>query len=438
MRSGVRTRRLGREDQAEARAARRGAAPDGAARRSGGSAESRRASSTGGVFHGPGGVVCGTTGARPASTGGRRRWSGTTGREGEGPPHARPPPPRRRRASGRRSCTRPRRRWAPCVPTAGSSRWTRTSSTSPRPTRTRVRRGRTRWTRTTSSRSCPRIRSASRRARSRASSRSSTAIRTRTPPFFYFLPETYHLGWRTDQRRYDMAMLYLAATTPGSAGEVSMAAGLTAGIDQDEINMVEKLLRAYCRYHPCPATPQLRPFPIDPARVAVSLAGTLQLFNIPKEKVAPVGLSNALGDFQLAWVTDAVTKENVQLVMEQGGINGNVTFAPPGSRAVRAARRRPDQARGPRQLRAVPLQARGGLAEPGSLSAPTEVRARPPDRRRPPARRLLVAARRCVARARRPRRVGRVAHPGVGRPQGAAHVGQLRARRGLRRPAGSR
>jgi hypothetical protein len=150
-------------------------------------------------------------------------------------------------------------------------------------------------------------------------------------PFFYFLPETYHLGWRADQRRYDMAMLYLAATTPGSAGEVSMAAGLTAGIDQDEINMVEKLLRAYCRYHPCPATPQLRPFPIDPTRVAVSLAGTLQLFNIPKEKVAPVGLSDALGNFQLAWVTDAVTKENVQLVMEQGGINGNVTFAPPGA-----------------------------------------------------------------------------------------------------------
>jgi hypothetical protein len=158
-------------------------------------------------------------------------------------------------------------------------------------------------------------------------------LRDKNPaaPFFYFLPQTYHLGWRADQRRYDMAMLYLAATTPASGGEVSMAAGLTAGIDQDEIRVVEQLLRAYCRSHSCPAAPQLRPFPIDPARVAVSLSGTLQLFNIPKDKVAPVGLSNALGSFQLAWVTDAVTKENVQLVMEQGGINGNVTFAPPGA-----------------------------------------------------------------------------------------------------------
>jgi hypothetical protein len=153
--------------------------------------------------------------------------------------------------------------------------------------------------------------------------------KNQSSPFFYFLPETYHLGWRADQRRYDMAMLYLAATTPGSAGEVSMAAGLTAGIDQEEIDIAEKLLRAYCRYHSCPATPQLRPFPIDPTRVAVSLSGTLQLFDI--KKVAPVGLSSALGNFQLAWVTDAVTKENVQLVMEQGGINGNVTFAPPGA-----------------------------------------------------------------------------------------------------------
>ena len=154
---------------------------------------------------------------------------------------------------------------------------------------------------------------------------------TQDSPFFYFVPQTYHLGWRADQGRYDMAMLYLAATAPGAAGEVSMAAGLTAGIDQNEINVAKELLRAFCANHRCPREPQLRPFPIDPSRVAVSLSGTLRLFNIPAEKVAPVGLSTALGDFQLAWVTDAVTKENVQLVMEQGGINGGVSFTPPGA-----------------------------------------------------------------------------------------------------------
>jgi hypothetical protein len=160
-----------------------------------------------------------------------------------------------------------------------------------------------------------------------------TVFRDQDPAsgYFYFLPRTYHLAWLADKDRYDMAMLYLAATTAGSAGEVSMAAGLTAGIDADEMRVAKDLLKAYCRTHACPASPELRPFPIDPARVAVSLSGTLRLFNIPAEKVAPVGLSSALGDFQLAWVTDPVTKENVQLVLEESGINGNVTFAPPGA-----------------------------------------------------------------------------------------------------------
>ena len=147
---------------------------------------------------------------------------------------------------------------------------------------------------------------------------------------FYFVPQAYHLGWLADQRRYDLAMLYLAATAPGTAGEVSMAAGLTAGIDQSDLRVAEALLAAYCRRHACGAAPQLRPFLVDPAKVAVSFAGTLRLFNIPPEKVAPVGFSGALSDFQLAWVTDPVTKENLQLVLEQNGISGSVTFMPPG------------------------------------------------------------------------------------------------------------
>src|SRR5438093_2026106 len=150
--------------------------------------------------------------------------------------------------------------------------------------------------------------------------------------FFYFVPQAYHLGWLADRGRYDMATLYLAATAPGAAGEVSMAAGLTAGIDPEEVRVAQELVRAYCGSNGCgPPTPQLRPFPIDPGRVAVSLSGALALFHIPADKVAPVGLSSALSDFQLAWVTDPVTKENVQLVLEQAGINGSVTLAPRGA-----------------------------------------------------------------------------------------------------------
>jgi hypothetical protein len=65
--------------------------------------------------------------------------------------------------------------------------------------------------------------------------------------------------------------------------------------------------------------------------VAVSLAGTLSLFDIPAKDVAPIGLSSALSDFRLTWQTDPVTKENVQLVLEQAGIIGGVTLPPQGA-----------------------------------------------------------------------------------------------------------
>jgi hypothetical protein len=168
--------------------------------------------------------------------------------------------------------------------------------------------------------------------------------------YFYYLPQTYHLRWLADRARYDMAMLYLAATTPGSSGEVTMAAGLTAGIDADDIKVAKALLAAYCQRRSCAKAPELRPLPIDPARVAVSLS--LRLFNIPPEKVAPVGLSSA-SDFRLAWVTDPVTKENLQLVLEESGIDGNVTFAP--QDAAQSAQ-------------AVDVQIK--LADPGSFARP--------------------------------------------------------------------
>lgn len=149
--------------------------------------------------------------------------------------------------------------------------------------------------------------------------------------YFYFLPETYHLEWLADRGRYDMAMLYLAATTPGTAGEVQMAAGLTAGVDPEEIRVAKALLDAYCYQTSCGVTPVLRSFPIDVGRVAVSFAGTLSLFKIPADKVVPVGLSSALADLRLVWSTDPVTKENLQLVLEQSGLDGSVTFTPPGT-----------------------------------------------------------------------------------------------------------
>jgi hypothetical protein len=147
---------------------------------------------------------------------------------------------------------------------------------------------------------------------------------------FYFLPQDYHLRWDADEG-YGLKMLYSAASGEGQAGNVMMAARLDAGVDTGAITLAEELLRAFSARHPETKFTALRPLPID-APPAISLSGGLEhQYDIPADKIATHAISDALGRIDVSWVTDAVTKQNLQLALvEDVGINGNLTLTPSG------------------------------------------------------------------------------------------------------------
>lgn len=147
---------------------------------------------------------------------------------------------------------------------------------------------------------------------------------------FYYLPQGYHLRWDPDQG-YALKMLYGAATAEGQAGEVVMAASLDAGVQTGEIQFARQLIQAYLRRHPGSTFTELRRMPIDKAP-EVSLSGGLQhSYDIPADRITLNAISDALGEIEVQWVTDTVTKENLQLALvEDVGINGATTFTPSG------------------------------------------------------------------------------------------------------------
>jgi hypothetical protein len=147
---------------------------------------------------------------------------------------------------------------------------------------------------------------------------------------FYFLPQAYAVAWTPDEG-YGLRMLYGAAGAEGAAGEVTMAARLQAGVDVAEVQLAKDLLTEYHKRHTSVAVSELLPLPIDKAP-ELSLAGDLQhRYQIPPERVAVTALADALGQVEVSWATDTVTKENIQLALvEAVGINGTLTLTPAG------------------------------------------------------------------------------------------------------------
>jgi hypothetical protein len=145
----------------------------------------------------------------------------------------------------------------------------------------------------------------------------------------YFLPESFALSWSVDNG-YGLRMLY-GASTDGSPGDVRMSATLQAGVDTSEIQLARELLLAYQRRHPQLQFTELRPLPIT-AVPAVSLGGTLSsTYDVPSERIVVNAISDALAAVDLAWTTDAVTKDNLELALtEDVGLNGTVSLAPAG------------------------------------------------------------------------------------------------------------
>jgi hypothetical protein len=110
-----------------------------------------------------------------------------------------------------------------------------------------------------------------------------------------------------------------------------MSATLQSGLDLAEVQLAQELLNAYRRRNPSTVFTALRPLPLEEGGLDVSLAAVLGQYSIPKEKVVITGLSDVLGEIEVSWITDPVTKENVQLaLMQDVGVNGGVTFAAAG------------------------------------------------------------------------------------------------------------
>lgn len=146
---------------------------------------------------------------------------------------------------------------------------------------------------------------------------------------WYFAPSRYGLDWDANQG-YGMRMMYNATTTEGQIGEVLMAARLTAGVDSAEIQLAQALLVAAGH-----TVSTLRALPLArPPEVSLS-GGLKTLFNIPPDKISSNPTSEVLGEIDIAWVTDTVTKENIELALtEEVGINGKLLLTPVGSAAA--------------------------------------------------------------------------------------------------------
>jgi hypothetical protein len=144
---------------------------------------------------------------------------------------------------------------------------------------------------------------------------------------YYFLPYSYSLRWDPDEG-YAFRVIYSATGTTGGTGDVAMAARLDAGIGIKERQVASELMSAYAGANHLTFT-ELRAMPID--SISVSFSDDLRRYNIPADKIAVTGISDFLGQIDVSWVTDPVTKENLQqALVEDIGISGRVTLYPAG------------------------------------------------------------------------------------------------------------
>jgi hypothetical protein len=151
---------------------------------------------------------------------------------------------------------------------------------------------------------------------------------------FYYHPRSYHLEW-TPESGHGMRILYGASTGGASAGDVLMATRLRSGLDLSEVQLATELVNAYKRRNPGLVFTALRPLPLEKDGTEVSIGSALGQYSVAKEKIAITALSDVLGEIEVSWVTDPVTKENLQLALvEDVGVSGEVAFAVAGGSLV--------------------------------------------------------------------------------------------------------
>ena len=144
---------------------------------------------------------------------------------------------------------------------------------------------------------------------------------------FYYMPAAYHLRWTTDEG-YAFRILYGTASSE-SAGQVRMTATLSPDISKKEIDLITKLLTSYVSRNPGMKFTKLRMIPIseDPG---VSFPSELNSqYEVTADKVS-VNITSSLREpFQVSWVTDNTTKDEMQVsLVERTGIQGVMSIKP--------------------------------------------------------------------------------------------------------------
>ena len=139
---------------------------------------------------------------------------------------------------------------------------------------------------------------------------------------YYYAPRSYHLAWDPSQG-HQMRMIYQAAREAGQSGGVVMSARLRSGVDNADVQLMQELLRADRR------NPAAVLLPLPPAGPpAVSLADELTaLYSIPADQITIQAGSESNDDIEVSWVTDPLTKENLQVaLLEDRGLSGNLSY----------------------------------------------------------------------------------------------------------------
>ena len=144
---------------------------------------------------------------------------------------------------------------------------------------------------------------------------------------FYYLPAAYHLRWTTDDG-YAFRVLYGTATAE-STGDVRMSATLSPDISKKEIDLISKLVASYASRTPGMKFDKLRLIPIQENPTVSFPADLNNLYEITADKVA-VNITSSLRDpFQISWVTDNNTKDEMQVsLLEKTGIQGIMSLLP--------------------------------------------------------------------------------------------------------------
>ncbi len=145
---------------------------------------------------------------------------------------------------------------------------------------------------------------------------------------YYYVPTTYRLVWE-ETGGYGLRIDFLASTEEGQPGSVMVNADLDADVGSSERRLAEQLMEDYAaqrgrkfekaKFLPVPLGQELKASFVDDLN---------KFYNI--DKVIVHAATDVLSRIRVSWVTNDITTENMKLLLFDMGLQGMVTFLPPG------------------------------------------------------------------------------------------------------------